>query len=383
LEDDFVFNTRWGIPPWKIDFRPARSPLPQEVDFAVVGGGFTGLSAAAWLRRMEPRKSVALFESGSIGAGSSGHTGGMALTETSAGNLPGLGDVLSGFSSILKDLEIQCDLTLPGVWEVARSGTLPDSAISWKDSGNLRVAREVPGGAIDPGKLVSGLGRAAEAAGALIFENIFVDDITFEDPLRLKISGGQVRAHAVLLATNAMSLELTCLVQRSQPKFTLAVATKPLSSSEFRDLGWESRTPFYTIDFPYLWGRPMRDGGVVFGSGLVHLKDWREFVNIDIAAGQAAELIASLERRVRNLHPVLKNIEFTHRWGGPILIANGWRPVFSRHPQSAQAVVLGGYSGHGVAQSVYLGRWAAEAMCGKRPLPDWDSLGPGEPLPWP
>jgi len=378
-----VFNARWGIPPWTINFRPTRSSLPQEVDFAVVGGGFTGLSAAAWLRRMEPRKSVALFESGSIGAGSSGHTGGMALTETSAGNLPGLGDVLSGFSSILKALEIQCGLTLPGVWEVARSGTLPDSAISWRDSGELRVAREVPGGTIDPGKLVSGLGRAVEAAGALIFENIFVDDITFEDPLRLQVSGGQVRAHAVLLATNAMSLELTDLARRSQPKFTLAVATKPLSSSQFRDLGWESGTPFYTIDFPYLWGRPLRDGGVVFGSGLVHLKDWRELGRLDIAAGQAAEMIVSLEHRVRHLHPVLKNVEFTHRWGGPILIANGWRPVFSRHPQSVYAIVLGGYCGHGVAQSVYLGRWAAEAMCGKRPLPDWDSLGPGEPLPWP
>lgn len=378
-----MFNTRWGIPPWTIDFRPTHSSLPQEVDFAVVGGGFTGLSAAAWLRRMEPCKSVALFESASIGAGSSGHTGGMALPETSAGDLPGLGDVLSGFSSILRDLEIQCDLTLPGVWEVARSGTLPDSAISWKDSGKLRVAKEGPGGTIDPGKLVSGLGRAAEAGGALIFENTFVDDIAFEEPLRLQVAGGQVRAHAVLLATNAMSLELTGLARRSQPKFTLAVATKPLSSSQFRDLGWESGTPFYTIDFPYLWGRPLRDGGVVFGSGLVHLKDWREFGKLDIAAGQAAELIASLEHRVRLLHPVLKNVEFTHRWGGPILIANGWRPVFSRHPQSARAIVLGGYSGHGVAQSVYLGRWAAEAMSGKKPLPDWDSLGPGEPLPWP
>jgi glycine/D-amino acid oxidase-like deaminating enzyme len=383
LEAGFVFNARWGNPPWTIDFRPAHTLIPQEVDFAIVGGGFTGLSAAAWLRRMEPRKSVALFESGLIGAGSSGHTGGMALTETSAGDLPGLGDVLAGFSSILNDLAIQCDLSLPGVWEVARSGALPTSAISWRDSGEIRVVREVPGGTIDPGKLVSGLGRAAEGNGAQIFENAAVDGITFEEPLFLLVAGGKVRAHGVLLATNAMSLELTELSRRSQPKFTLAVATKPLSSSQFRDLGWKSGTPFYTIDFPYLWGRPLRDGGVVFGSGLVHLKDWREFAQIDVTDGQAAELIASLEGRVRGLHPSLKNVEFTHRWGGPILIANAWRPVFSRHPHNPHAIVLGGYCGHGVAQSVYLGRWAAEAMCGRRSLPDWDSLGPGEPLPWP
>lgn len=378
-----MFNARWGMAPWTIDFRPTGSSIPQEVDFAVVGGGFTGLSAAASLRRMEPRKSVALFEYGFIGAGSSGHTGGMALTETSAGDLPGLGDVLAGFSSILTELSIDCDLSLPGVWEVGRSGALPNSAISWRDSGNLRVVKEAPGGTIDPGKLVSGLGRAAESGGAQIFENMFVEDIAFEEPLRLQVAGGQVRARAVLLATNAMSFELTGLARRSQPKFTLAVATRPLSSSQFRDLGWQSGTPFYSIDFPYLWGRPLRDGSVVFGSGLVHLKDWREFGKLDIEAGQAAELISSLEHRVRHLHPVLENVEFTHRWGGPILIANGWRPVFARHPRSAQAIVLGGYGGHGVAQSVYLGRWAAEAMCGRRPLPDWDSLGPGEPLPWP
>jgi glycine/D-amino acid oxidase-like deaminating enzyme len=70
---------------------------------------------------------------------------------------------------------------------------------------------------------------------------------------------------------------------------------------------------------------------------------------------------------------VLKNVRFTNEWGGPILIANEWRPVFARHPQSPQTIVLGGYSGHGVAQSVYLGRWAAEVLCEKRSLPDWNA----------
>ena len=111
----------------------------------------------------------------------------------------------------------------------------------------------------------------------------------------------------------------------------------------------------------------------MFGSGLVHLNDWHEFAELDIATGQAAELMVRLEQRVRGLHPVLKNVQVPNRWGGPILIASGWRPVFSRHPRSAHAIVLGGYSGHGVALSVYLGRWAAEALSGRRALPDWDS----------
>ena len=364
-----TLKTPWGDPPWRIDFCSSVRPIPQEVDFAVIGGGFTGLSTAAWLRRFEPSKSVALFESSHIGAGSSGHTGGITLAETAAGDLPGLGDVLAGFSDIVKELAVECDLSLPGAWELGRTAGLPGSPIAWTDSGDLRVVKQVPGGTVDPGKLVSGLARSAEALGVQIFEHSKVEKIEFQEPLRLDVNGQEVRGRDVLLATNAMSLEMSDLVQRAQPKFTLAVATKPVAVAHREGLGLGAGKPFYTIDFPYLWGRLLSDGGIIFGSGLVHVKDWRELLDIDVTVGQAAELITRLERRVRGLHPVLQDVEFTHRWGGPILIADQWRPVFELHPRSSHAVVLAGYSGHGVALSVYLGRWAAEVMLGRtKPL---------------
>jgi glycine/D-amino acid oxidase-like deaminating enzyme len=345
--------------------------MPAEADFAVVGGGFSGLSAASWLRRYAPDKTVVVLESASIGAGSSGHTGGMVLAETAAGDLPGLGDVLGGFASILKELDIDCDLAIPGVYEIGRSGGLHNSPISWSDSGVLRAVKQVPGGMIDPGKMVSGLARAAEKSGAQICENVNIDEIEFGDMSRLRFSGGELRARKVLLATNGISLELSDLARRGHTKFTLAVATEPLDAIQLESLGLESERPFYTIDFPYLWGRTLRTEGVVFGGGLVHFDSWRELAGVDIETGEAAKLIARLESRVRALHPVLQNVRFTNRWGGPILIANEWRPVFAQHPQSPNTIVLGAYSGHGVAQSVYLGRWAAEVMCGKRSLPDW------------
>src|ERR1700686_331203 len=167
-----ISHPRWGNPPWSIDFQPAQSSIPAEADFAVVGGGFSGLSAAAWLRRFAPEKTVVLFESASIGAGSSGHTGGMVLAETAAGDLPGLGDVLAGFTSILEELGVNCDLALPGVYEIGRSGGLAHSPISWADSGLVRAVKQVPGGMVDPGKMVSGLARAAEKSGVQIFENV-------------------------------------------------------------------------------------------------------------------------------------------------------------------------------------------------------------------
>jgi glycine/D-amino acid oxidase-like deaminating enzyme len=366
-----VSHPQWGKPPWSIHFQPAPASMPREADFAVVGAGFSGLSAATWLRRLAPDKTVVVFESAAIGAGASGHTGGMVLAETAAGDLPGLGDVLGGFCSILKDLEIECDLEMPGVFEIGRSGGLSDSPIAWSDSGLVRAINNVPGGMIDPGKMVSGLARAAEKSGARIFENLSVEAIEFGEVQCLRYSGGELRARKVLFATNSMSLEMSDLACCGQPKFTLAVATEPLTAEQSNALGFSSRKPFYTVDFPYLWGRLLATGGCVFGCGLVPVENWRELESLEINAGEPAELISRIKSRVRGLHPVMKNVRFANRWGGPILIANEWRPVFAQHPRSANVMVLGAFSGHGVAQSVYLGRWAAEALLGRKTLPDW------------
>ncbi len=366
-----ISHPRWGNSPWSLDFQPAQKSIPSEADFAVVGAGFSGLSAASWLRKYAPDKSVVVFESTEIGAGSSGHTGGMVLAETAAGDLPGLGDVLGGFSAILKELDVNCDLKMPGVFEIGRTGGLPDSPISWSDSGRVRAVNHVPGGMIDPGKMVSGLARAAERSGAQILENTSIEEIAFGDSVCLRFSGGQLCARKVLIATNGMSLELSNLTSRAETRFTLAVATEPLSAGQLESVGLASEKPFYTVDFPYLWGRILRSGGVVFGCGLVSMEDWRELLSLDIGVGKPAELIARLESRIRGLHPALQNVGFTNRWGGPILIANEWRPVFAQHPRSPNAVVLGAFSGHGVAQSAYLGRWAAEVLCERKSLPDW------------
>src|SRR6266704_2420196 len=158
----------WGAPPWTVDFRPAPRALPDHVDFAIVGGGFSGLSAAAWLRRLAPGRSVLVLESASLGEGASGRTGGMALAETAAGKLPSLGDVLAGYKKILRAVGIDSRLTLPGVWELGRSAPATNgsdrvgkhSPISWNDSGELKVVRLVPGGTVDPGKVLAGLARA-------------------------------------------------------------------------------------------------------------------------------------------------------------------------------------------------------------------------------
>lgn len=392
----------WGKTPWAVRFRAKRAELPELVDVAIIGGGFTGLAAAAIAKRLAPRKTVLLLEAERLGNGASGRTGGMALAETAAGDLPHLGDVLTGYRRILRELNVQANLTLPGVWELARGTTsmegkpvraMKKSPIAWSDSGILRVVRKVAGGTVDPGKVVSGLARAAEKRGAQIAEQARVEKIEFREPVRLRVRqlrNGRIErktisARRVLLATNAGSLNLTGdLLQESvhaEPKLTFALATRPLSQKQIRLLGLSSRHPFYTVDLPYLWGRLMKNGGLIFGSGLVPAwgrslrgktgKFWGGLEAVDVTKGEAAERLRNLEERVRRLHPVLQNIRVMHRWGGPILITKGFMPVFRRHHRSERIIIAGGYSGHGVALSVYLGRWAAEWLLGRRELPAW------------
>src|SRR5260370_28616153 len=109
----------WGVPPWTVAFRPAPCALPDQVDFAIIGGGFTGLSTAAWLRRFAPGRSVLVLEAASLGDGASGRTGGMAPPETAAGQLPGLGDGLAGYKKILRAFPIASRLMLPGLCALA------------------------------------------------------------------------------------------------------------------------------------------------------------------------------------------------------------------------------------------------------------------------
>lgn len=365
-------RSAWGRPPWEIDFRPTPHLVPEQVDVAVVGGGFSGLAAAAWMRHINPSKTVAVFEAQSIGSGASGRTGGMVLAETAAGDLPGLGDVLAGFSSTLSTLAIDCDLQLSGAWEIGRSNPLSGSPIAWQDSGDLRVTDEIPGGTIDPGKLVSGLAHSAERLGALIVENAPVEKIHFSDCLRLHVREREVRAAHIILATNAFSLEMSALAKRTEPKLTLVIATTPLKDTQLEVLGLASGRSFYTVDLPYLWGR-IHNRAVIFGGGIIEVKDWRDLEAIDISTGKAAEIVASVERRVRGLHPALGSIGFGHWWGGPILFGRNWdtRPIFESHPDLPNTILISAYSGHGVALSVYFGCWAAEATLGRKALPSW------------
>src|SRR5437868_370627 len=108
--DDPAARTAWGEPPWRVEVEIPRKPPPARCDVAVVGGGFTGLSAAYHLARRGCR--VAVLEATRIGAGASGRTGGLALEGTAHGPLPGVEACLPALADLVAEADVACDLAL-------------------------------------------------------------------------------------------------------------------------------------------------------------------------------------------------------------------------------------------------------------------------------
>src|SRR5277367_1067625 len=185
----------------------ASRPLPETVDVAVIGAGFTGLSAARTLATRGAR--VAVLESETIGWGASSRNGGMVLT----GMKLGVNQLISRYGreltqrmyaaslatidcveQIVREERIECDFARSGHLEVAcKQKHFDDYArqaevIAREFNHQMRVVQkhELPaeigstiyyGGMVDevsaglnPARYVAGLARAAVKAGAEIFE---------------------------------------------------------------------------------------------------------------------------------------------------------------------------------------------------------------------
>jgi glycine/D-amino acid oxidase-like deaminating enzyme len=209
----------------------------------------------------------------------------------------------------------------------------------------------------------------------MVVEHAEVRQINWRESPELHLAEGRLRAAKVLLATNALSADLTGLRSAIHPKLTLAARTAPLTEKQIESIGLAARKPFYTVDFPYLWGRLCADRSIIWGAGLVDPPDSGDLTQVDVTQGQPARMFETLGARIRALHPVLAKASFTHLWGGPIAFRPNFEPIFSHHPASCNGIVLGVFAGHGVALSVHLGVWAAEALLERRELPEWGRVG--------
>jgi gamma-glutamylputrescine oxidase len=374
---------------------PPNPPLAEnlEADVAIIGGGFTGLSAAHFIRKNSPSKSVIVLEARGCGNGASGRNGAMLLNMTA--------DRYMNFSSDqVMDKKIY-DLTtenikflgsLPTVtgvdFEIEANGSLQvlntasDVAECrayvekarglgfpmefWsKDQTAAAVGTSVYEGAfydpqsgqLHPMKLVHALKTLAEASGAKIYENTVVTGVQEGPESELTtLSGRTVRAKSLVLATNAYSAHLGYFRNRIAPIHNYVGITPQLSLATIERIGWHRRIPFSDSRTLVHYLGLTRDNRIHIGGGT---SDYLFNDGLrDLPLG--AERFAALHRELVRIFPGLEGISFETTWSGLVDCSLDFSPSVGVTGKFKNVFYGMGYSGHGVNLTSLFGRIIAD-----------------------
>jgi glycine/D-amino acid oxidase-like deaminating enzyme len=375
----------------------AARPLPEVVDVAVIGAGFTGLSAARTLARRGAR--VAVLESESIGWGASSRNGGMVLT----GLKLGVSKLISRYGrertqrmyaaslasidcveQTVREEAIDCDFSRCGHLEVAcKPKHFADYArqaevIAREFHHRLRVVQKQElnaeigstiyyGGLVDevsaganPARYVAGLARAAMKAGASIFEHARVDAIRRdsrqgESGWKLATSRGPLWAHEIFIGTSGYTGGATpALRNRLIPIGSFIITTEVLPEKLARELSPRNRMIYDSKNYLYYY-RLTSDRRMLFGGRAAF------FPETDQTVRRSAEI---LRRGMIDVYPQLSDARIDYVWGGTLDFAFDIMPHAGQMDGMYYAV---GYAGHGVAMATYQGQKIAELMAGDQP----------------
>ena len=370
---------------------------------AVVGGGYTGLSAA--LHLAEAGIDVVLIEAERVGWGASGRNGGQLhsgqrrdqdwleehLGLDAARRLWSLAEEAKAVTlGLIEKHGIACDWRAGLIESVHRERLVAGERAyvdklaehygyehaTWLGRDELAAAigtdvyfggrRDMGAGHLDPLKFAQGLARAATAAGARIYEGTRVAGFGERRAETIEIAcvpggfdlaasgptarGPSVSAEIVILAGNGYLAGLDAEVEaRVMPIDNYIVATAPMGAGQPGGLipGGEavSDTRFVVYYF-----RPSADGRLVFGGGETYGS---------AARGDTAAMVRSHLARV---YQQLADAPIDHAWGGTLAITLNRLPFIRRVRHGVYAAA--GYSGQGVAMAPYAGKVLAEAISG-------------------
>jgi glycine/D-amino acid oxidase-like deaminating enzyme len=392
---------------------PAATPgeLPARVDVAIIGAGFTGLSAARTLAKRGA--SVAVLEANTIGWGASSRNGGMVLTgmkldvETLAARY-GMEAAKRMYAAslasiafveqIVREEQIDCNFSRSGHLEVACKQAHFDAyarsveLIRREFNHQLRVVPRKDlrseigsdiyfGGIVDdvsaglnPARYVAGLGRAALAAGAGVFENANVTRIARSSDhgrpgFYLDTSRGRLFAKDVFAATSGYTSSATpALQKRIIPIGSFIIATEPLSDALAGELSPRNRMIFDSKNYLYYY-RLTPDKRMLFGGRAAFFPETANTIR------RSAEL---LRRGMIEVYPQLRDTKLEYAWGGTLDFCFDTMPHAGQMDGIYYAV---GYAGHGVAMATYLGAKIAEQISGGRSDNPYENIPfPGAPL---
>ena len=385
--------------------------VPARTDVAIIGAGFTGLSAARTLAKRGVN--VVILEANSIGWGASSRNGGMVLTglklsPETLSNRYGMELTRKMYAASLASIDlveqivrednITCDFSRCGHLEVACKPSHFDSyarsveTIAREFNHQLRVIPRVEladeigssiyhGGIVDdssagvnPARYVSGLAAAALTAGARIFHNATVQQIAPASnngsrSLTLQTTRGNVKADNVLIATSGYTSSATpALRKKIIPIGSFIITTEPLSDSLARELSPRNRMIYDSKHYLYYY-RLTPDNRMLFGGRAAFFPETKNTIR------RSAEI---LRRGMIDVFPQLRDTKLAHAWGGTLDFC------FDTMPHSGQMDGIYyalGYAGHGVAMATYLGAKIAEHICGDETDIPFSAIPfPGAPL---
>ena len=409
MSDVVKERSYWGD---TTDFPKIATPdrLPDRVDVAIVGGGYTGLSAARELALRGAR--VAVFEAHGFGWGASSRNGGQVLTGAKLGASAllkrfGRERARAFFASSLEAIDyvealiraenIACDFARSGHVELAfkpahfahyaheaevlsrdfahpvsllDKHALPAEIGSQSYFGGLR---DNASAGLHPGRFVAGLTVAAQRAGAQLFERTPVSEITPQHsalPARIATARGVVLADQVLIATNGYTGALAPWLQRRiVPVGSYVIATEPLSDSLAVEISPRNRMFFDSKNYLYYW-RTSADKRLIFGGRA-------EFVAP--TATSTRRSLDDLRAGMLYVYPQLKDTRIEYVWGGALGFSFDLLPHAGVTTDGLHYAL--GCGGHGVALLTHLGACCAHRMLGLGSNnPTFDLTFPTAPL---
>jgi glycine/D-amino acid oxidase-like deaminating enzyme len=375
---------------------PAQSArdLPQNIDVAIVGGGFCGLSAARALAKRGVN--VAVLEAETFGWGASCRNGGMVLTgmklpvptlikrygrETLRKMYAASLETIDCVEQIVRDENIDCSFSRCGHLEVACKQSHFDS---YTESASL-IQREFQhqqrivsksdlraeigsdiyfGGMVDetsaglnPARYVAGLAHAAQRAGACLLDHTRVGKIRAHShngarKFLLDTSRGSITAREVILASGAYTTDAAPALQKKIiPIGSYIIATEVLPPDLARELSPRNRMIYDSKHFLYYY-RLTPDSRMLFGGRAAFFPETENTIR------QSAEI---LRRGMIHVYPQLRDTKVEYVWGGTLDFTLDVMPHTGKIENMHFAA---GFAGHGVAAATWFGVKLAGVICG-------------------
>jgi len=359
----------------------------RQADVCVIGGGFSGLSAA--LNLAERGLDVVLLEAERIGFGASGRCGGLVGSGQRKEVLET--EEMFGYerSKLLWDLaemakqeirdrvekhDIACDLQrgqLVGVHKKRYLGFAREmtdvlaerydypfcTALNAEETRDRVASKSFLEGmydseamALHPLNFSLGLARAAAEAGVRVYERSRVVGYSQTDPAIVRTANGSVKASFVVLACNAYLGKLEPRVAgKIMPINNFMIATEPLNESRARQL-INGRFGVHDTRFVVNYFRMSDDHRLLFGGG----ENYR--------AGFPGDIKKFVRPYMLKLFPQLKDVGIDYGWGGSLSVTVNRLPHLGR--LQPNVFFAQGYSGHGISTATFAGKVIAEAVTG-------------------